>query len=341
MYSFKYHLVTICAVFLALAVGLLLGAAIGGSGLLTTTTSDLVDSLFDRYSNLSTQNSELELESSQYQALSGDFVDKWDDGKLAGKDVMIVAGTSGGDDSASSEVAGYVEAAGGRYVIVRVASEAFGTGDKAALSVLQSVLPAEEGVAYSTTLAQALANEWTSGVQSDDVFDGGSLASADDMSDADKDAYPVTACLLQNGIITIENSSHVPDTIGGYVNMHVELGKTKTQAQEQTSQAEDGDEQAQEGEGESSEASAKSSYVADQVSAQIGYQIWYRNASVVFTQTSSMSPALMDEASNLKVAGVSSCNGAMGRYSIVSLLANRGTNVYGSDRDSSFWYPAL
>ncbi len=338
MYSFKYHLVTICAVFLALAIGLLLGAAIGGSGLLTTTTSDLVDSLFDRYSNLSTQNSELSLQSEQYQSLSGAFVDKWDDDKLTGKDVLIVAGTSGDDISSSNEVASYIESAGGRYVTVRVAAEAFGTDDAKTLAALQAVVPSVEGTDYSSTLAQALVAEWTSGSQADDVFDGGSLSSADDMSDSDKAAYPVTACLLQNGIVTIENSSHMPDTIDACVNLHVE----EVEAQKQGSQAAEGDDtQAHAEDGEPSESSSSPAYAADVVSAQIGYQFWSKGAPVVFTQILSASTALMDEASNLGVSGVSSCNGTMGRYSIVSLLSSRTAGVYGPDRDSSMWYPAL
>ncbi len=361
MYSFKYHLVTICAVFLALAGGLLLGAAIGGSGLLSTTTSDLVDSLFDKYSDLSSQNDELDLSSKQYEALSGSFVDKWDDGKLANMDVVILTGTSSEDSNASREVAGYVTDAGGRYTIVHVDTESYGTSNSTILAALRTVVPTVEGEEYTSTLAQALAKEWTARTQQDTVFDGGTISSSSNISDGDKSAYPVTTCLIQNGIISIENSSHIPDTISGCINMHVNVSQgqgSQAQAQGQGSQGQSehtdssdssqteeqsGDNQQSSGDGSSSSQQGESNttkYVADTVSLQIANQLKNKGAAVVFTQNSAESKDLMDQASRIGIAGVSSCSGYMGRYSIVSLLVSKAAGVYGPDRDSSFWYPS-
>ena len=370
MYSFKYHLVTICAVFLALAGGLLLGAAIGGSGLLSTTTSDLVDSLFDKYSDLSSQNDELDLTAKQYESLSASFIDKWDDGKLANMDVMILTGTSSEDSNASREVAGYVSDAGGRYTIVHVDTEAYGTSNSTILAALRTVLPTVEGEEYTSTLAQALSKEWTSRVQKDAVFDGATLSSSSDISDADKSAYPVTTCLIQNGIISIENSSHIPDTISGCINMHVNVSQaqssqaqsssaaqsSKTQGEQEQNTQEQGEqngtydssqtqEQSEDNQQSASdntteqESSDTTKYTADTVSLQIANQLKNKNAAVVFSQNLTESKDLMDQASRLGIAGVSSCSGYLGRYSIITLLINKTAGVYGPDRDSSFWYP--
>jgi hypothetical protein len=345
VYSFKYHLVSICAVFLALAVGMILGTAIGGSGLLSTTTSDLVDSLSDKYSDLSDQNSKLELIGDQYSSLSGTFISQWEESKLEDKDILIFAGVSSDQDNISKEVAGYVEAAGGRYVIVRVSEEALGTGNSSILKSLQKVLPAEDGQDYMDVLASALVDEWTKGDQENTVFDGGSLESADQMSDSDKDAYPVTAALLQNGVITIENSSNVPDSIDGYVDLMVNQETTSTSSgssSDSSSQdSSSGSSSTDSGSTDSSSSSSTVNYVADEMGVRIGTYFKDKSVHVVFTQDSEMSSDLMEEASSRQVAGVSSYSGNMGRYSIISLLSSGKSGVYGPDRDSSFWFPSL
>lgn len=423
MYSFKYHLATICAVFLALAIGLLLGAAIAGSGTLNTTTSDLVDSLFERYSSLSTENSEYELESNQYQSLTGEFVESWDDGKLEDRNIMIVTGTSSSESNISDEVAEYVSDAGADYVIVRVSEEAFGTADSEVLASLQEVLPAAGNGDYGETLAQALVAEWTSEAraqeaadqadgESDDggsdadgddaadsdsssssdgesasdsstgssdssgsgskgssnssgsgsatssdeeevsVYDGGAVTSMGQISEDDLAAYPVTSCLIENEIIEIENASAIPDDIDGYVDIYVHEQAASSESTEQGGDdASDGSGSA-DGDSDSSDAAADSDdadsededgdgtvYYADTIAAQLGNAFDGAEVPVVFTQSSSASSDLMDEASTRGVAGVSSYSGYMGRYSIVTLLASGESGVYGPDRDSSFWYP--
>ncbi len=368
MYSFKYHLVTICAVFLALAVGLLLGAAIGGSGFLNSTTSDLVDSLSSRFSTLSNQNQELDQKYQQYSSLSGSFVNQWQQGKLAGKDVMVVAGATSDQDNISREIAGYVQNAGGNCVVVRVNKESFGTTDQATLQQIQAVLPNASG-SYEDSLAQALANEWTRGQKTINVFSGDTLTSSSTLSVSDQTYYPITCTLISSGVITLDGVSSVPDSIDGYVNIYMdEKPQAASTSSADASSGSDGSAAAAESEGsgavgsagtsaagdgsgsgtsDGSENSADSTqsssttYSIDYVGASIGSAMHVKKIPVVFTQDITVSAKLMDEASSRGVAGVSSYEGSMGRYSIIALLLSGSDGVYGPDRDQSFWYPQI
>lgn len=415
MYSFKYHLVTICAVFLSLAIGLLLGAAIGGSGTLSTTTSDLVDSLFARYSNLSSENSAYELESSQYQSLSGEFVESWDDDRLEDRSILIVTGTTSSESNISDEISGYVSDAGADYVIVRVNEESFGTANASILEGLQQVLPSDGDEDYGDVLAAALVDEWTSreredqaeddesddgdggrgsdssddadgadgdddvddgigsssgGSGSDDddaddddaspgdsgskdgnassgseeasIYDGGSVTADGGLTEEDAAAYPVTAYLIENEVIEIENASAIPDDIDGYVDIYVSQvsGESEGSVDGSEDESDDsGDDSSDGGDGSGSED--ESEYEADTVAADIGSAFSDVGVNVVFTQSASVSDDLMDQASTRGVAGVSSYSGYLGRYSIVSLLESGESGVYGPDRDTAFWYPAF
>ena len=322
MFSFKYHLLTICAVFLALAVGLLLGAAIGGSGLLSTTTSDLVESLSKDFTDLNKRNDELTLEVSEYSALSGTFIDQWQPGKLAGRDVMIVAGSSNEQRSAAQEVAKYVAAAGGRYAILQVNTVALGTGDEAISAALRNLVPDVAGRDYADVLADALAAEWTRGQHVDAVFDGGQMSSARDLTDEDRATYPVTSYLLTYGMVTIINSSSIPDTVNGCVDVLVYPSETTVP----------------EG-AEGTDAAAETVYTVDPMGVRIGSAFAAMGAPVVFTQDKSASAPLMDEASSRNVAGVGSYAGNMGRYSLIRLLVAPSQGIYGPEQNAAYWYP--
>ncbi len=314
MYSFKYHLVTICAVFLALAVGLLLGAAIGGSGLLSTTTSELVDSLSERFSYLDSENSALSMENSVYSSLTDVLIDEWDDGMLEERDILVLSGSSSEQTAMAQEISDYVTAAGGRCAVVQVNADSFGLEDESVLEVLQQVLPEVEGREYSTVVVEALVEEWTRGAQEADVFDGGRIASDSSPSDADRESYPVTCALVDSGAVAIGGTSSIPDSIDCVVDtLLVDSGSV--------------------------DDSGDAVYMVDPVGLELATQMHAAGVVAVLTQYSDHSQPLMDAASSMDLAGVSSYSGNIARYSIVYLLATGQSGVYGTDSDSSHWYP--
>ncbi len=327
MYSFKYHLLTICAVFLALAVGLLLGSAIGGSGLLSATTSDLVDSLSSRFTNLDTENTELSKENSAYESISTILVDYWDNDRLEDCDVMIMAGSSSEQNAMAQEIADYVSDAGGQYVIAQVNLDSMGLEDEELLASVQELLPAVDGQNYLDTLADALVLEWTAGVQEASTFDGGRLSTDSALSDEDQEAYPLTCFFIEEGILALSNSSNVPDTINCFVD---------TLLVDVSQEEDDGDENTE----DSSESEQEISYEADPMGIRIASAFHSTGAPTVLTQDSDNDSNLMDEASSRGLAGVDSYSQVIGRYSIIYLLSTGQTGVYGMSRDQSHWYPS-
>ncbi len=319
MYSFKYHLLTICGVFLALAIGLLLGAAIGGSGLLNTTTTELVEALSQRFTNLDTQNTELSLENEQYSALSASFVDQWDDEQLTGQDVLIISGSDSSQLDIAQEIANNIIAAGGRAVQLQVNMESFGLNDEQVLASLQEVLPEVDGRDYADVICDALFSEWTSNIQEGSTFDGGRVSSSQ-ISAEDIDAYPVTSTLVQAGVLTFVNSSSIPDSINSIVDVMVYASVSDEEDQSEDDAV---------------------TYLADPIGVQIAQLFSDMGYPALLTQTEDASSSLMEEASSRGLAGLSSCEGTMGRYSLISLLSSGEKEVYGPDRDSDFWFPAL
>jgi len=341
MYSFKYHLVSLCAVFLALAVGMLLGAAVGGSELLSNTTTDMVESLTEKFAGMTEENEQLELSGRQNASLAGAYVDQWQQDRLKDRSVLIISGATAEQDNASQEVAGYVQGAGGRCVTMKVIKPSFGIDDEETMAELAKVLPEVPGRDYRDVLAEALAAEWTAGVQEEGspVFDGGRISTGGEVSEADRRLHPVTTALVDVGAISIAGSSSVPDSITGCINVAIEEEQPAAASADET--VDDGAE-VQDGEGDGDEAvSAEPRYLADSACARMGSALDAKGVAVVFTQEADCSGSLMDEASARDVAGVSSCAGVIGRYSVIQLLATGASGVYGPDRDAAFWYPAL
>jgi hypothetical protein len=56
VYGFRYHLITVIAIFLALTIGLLLGASLGRSGSADAPTDSMVSSLQQSFDAITQEN---------------------------------------------------------------------------------------------------------------------------------------------------------------------------------------------------------------------------------------------------------------------------------------------
>jgi hypothetical protein len=161
MYNFRYHLITICSIFIALAVGLLLGAAITGSDLVRDTSNDMLDSLLTRFDETEGRNAELAAALEAEQGFNVTLFDGWKAGRLTGRTVVILTDTATTGGGLTTSVSETVSGAGANPVRVTVLKSGLGLGDEATLGELQTVLPAVEGSDYAGTVADALVAEWT------------------------------------------------------------------------------------------------------------------------------------------------------------------------------------
>lgn len=157
MISFRYHVVTIVAVFLALAIGLLAGSAFVEPELadqLRRQTDDLRGEIRDRESQLSEARTELEALAAFVEAVAPRLTQ----GRLAGTPVVVVTQT-GVEDAVLAQTKDALANAGADVVTTvtatdQVVSEDPGTQEELAIMLGEPTAPAEE---LPTLTAQALA----------------------------------------------------------------------------------------------------------------------------------------------------------------------------------------
>jgi len=110
MYNLRYHVASLVAVFLALAVGLLLGTVVAERGMLTDQSDALIGDLQKRFDQLNATNDELSVGLERDRGFITDVEGLLTVGDLQGADVVLVVGRDSGDEVAAARKA--VEAAG-------------------------------------------------------------------------------------------------------------------------------------------------------------------------------------------------------------------------------------
>ncbi|MDR3136539.1 MAG: copper transporter [Coriobacteriales bacterium] len=160
MYNFRYHLISICSIFVALAIGLLLGAALASSDLVKDTSTNMVDSMLERFEELTGTNARLEQLSQDNARLAEVFVEPWASGRLDGRTIVAVLAAEAEDEVLADSLAESVHNAGGAFVRVSVNQQDFGLENETNQEALRRAVPEVEGQAYQQTLAERLAEEW-------------------------------------------------------------------------------------------------------------------------------------------------------------------------------------
>lgn len=122
MFDFRYHALSLVAVFFALAVGLLLGVAIGDSGLVSSARQDIEGSLREDVSAARAEAAELRLELGRQEAYEEQTYPDLVAGRLAGQQVGLVF-LGGADDSIVDAVRDALEPAGADLRSVGVVRE--------------------------------------------------------------------------------------------------------------------------------------------------------------------------------------------------------------------------
>ena len=157
MISLRYHVVTIVAVFLALAVGLLAGSAFVEPGLvdqLRDQTNDLRGEIRESEDELTEARTELEALAGFVEAVAPPLTQ----GRLAGTPVVVVTQT-GVEDAVLAQTQAALANAGADVVTIvsatdQIVSEDPGTQEELAILLGEPTAPAEE---LPTLTAQALA----------------------------------------------------------------------------------------------------------------------------------------------------------------------------------------
>ena len=156
MYNLRYHIASLVAVFLALALGLILGGLIVEQSGIDTQPAALVESLRKEFSTLRTENAALESENDQLLALSTDFVDAWSTDKLADRTIVVIA--NAGRESGLAPAREAIESGGAKVALVTMRAPGFGLDDETTRSQVESLAPDPERPLESITAS--LAAEW-------------------------------------------------------------------------------------------------------------------------------------------------------------------------------------
>lgn len=186
MYNLRYHIASLVAVFLALAVGLLLGSMVAERGMITEQTTSMIKDLEQRFDEISATNDQLSVSLERDRSFAEAAVTPLTSGMLQGRHVMVVVSADSAD--AVNAVNDTVIQSGGTTVKATFAVPVLGL-DKtepeglAGYFQLHGTEMEKPGEALERQVAEALAQEWRSG------------------------GSDLTAILVSDGLLTIASDS--------------------------------------------------------------------------------------------------------------------------------------
>lgn len=158
MYNLRYHLITVVSIFFSLALGLLLGAAIGGSEAFRQTSSSLVENLRQDYNKVSLERDKLKTELERDDKLSYDFIKYWTRGRLEHKTLLLI--TDSHSTAAREHIDEVVKLAGAHLVKLVInydGIQALSDSEKEALQDVLKTVQQDNKKAASFKLSEALA----------------------------------------------------------------------------------------------------------------------------------------------------------------------------------------
>ncbi|MBF4509128.1 MAG: copper transporter [Aeromicrobium sp.] len=166
MYNLRYHLASLIAVFLALAIGLVLGTVVAERGMITDQSSALVADLQRRFDEINAANDELRAGLEQDRAFAEDAAETLIDGRLADTHAIVLVGTGRVDGAAVVEQV--VTDAGGSASRVTMGVPVLGLDRNepeglAGYFAFREIEMEPAGDGLVRQVAAALAKEWVSG----------------------------------------------------------------------------------------------------------------------------------------------------------------------------------
>ncbi|MDY0340616.1 MAG: copper transporter [Coriobacteriia bacterium] len=166
MYNLRYHLASLVAVFIALAVGLLLGTVVAERGVLDDQGVSLVQGLQTRFDEIAAENELLEAGLERDRAFAAEAVEPLIAERLAGQRVVVIG--SAGEVGALSAARETVESAGAEVLTFTLGMPALGmdTAEPEGLAGFlhgQGVEIAGAGTPLLEQVADLLSAEWRAG----------------------------------------------------------------------------------------------------------------------------------------------------------------------------------
>lgn len=203
MYNLRYHIASLVGVFLALALGLVLGGLVVGQGTLESQQAGLVEGLRKEFATLRTENQTLTKQNDVLSGYSKMMTDGWVAGRLAGRSIVVM--TSSGRSDGLKASTDDIQAAGGTVVTVTLKETGLDLAAPEVQSIVTSATGEPAGSAEKT--AALLEAEWTRA--------GGSRPLTDALVAAGVLAVDgFTASTAASGIVNLAAPDAKPDQAG-------------------------------------------------------------------------------------------------------------------------------
>jgi hypothetical protein len=180
MYNLRYHIATLVAVFLALAVGLLLGTVVVERGVLDQQKTTLVQGLTKDFETMRTANSDMRGQLDRTSAFAAEAVAPLVSTALQGRTVLLISDPSRGETLSRASEA--VRLAGGVPAVATFASAGLGLGNADAKARAIAIVGQADVEALRAKVAETLAREFT----------------------LPENARPLTKALTESGQLTLE-----------------------------------------------------------------------------------------------------------------------------------------
>lgn len=203
MYNLRYHIASLLGVFLALALGLILGGLVVERGGMQSQEDSLIEGLQREFSALRRENVDLTEQNALMTAFSKDVVDNWAVGRLDGKTYVILAAAGRSDGLTVATEA--IESAGGTVAVVTMTETRFGLDDRDVRSQVTSLAANPDDVEAS--VVASLAAEWSGTSEEWTMTDA--LSEAGVLSLKGLDERPVIA-----GVVDLAARANEPDEDG-------------------------------------------------------------------------------------------------------------------------------
>lgn len=144
MFDFRYHIVSLVAVFLALGIGVVLGSMSAERGVVTEQERALIATMEKDFDNLRAENKQLNTIISADEAFRAGVVPLVVDGQLAGKNVAVMV-TGAVNSTTLKTLKTVIEQAGGVETSVTTFGGDLGLGEKAVKEKVASIVGASAG----------------------------------------------------------------------------------------------------------------------------------------------------------------------------------------------------
>ena len=166
MYNLRYHIASLVGIFLALALGLILGGLVVQQGTVDRQQDALVEGLRKEFADLRAENDSVTQQNEDLGEFAGTLVEGWSRDRLEGETYVILSRT--GEEPAVRLVRQTIEDAGGSVAVARVVEDGLGL----TLEASSEDATATEDAPRLQSVAASLAAEWHSIDEERPVTDG-------------------------------------------------------------------------------------------------------------------------------------------------------------------------